>query len=84
MYLEDVEALVVDHLPVVPQQLHDDLEVFAGVHVLCHYIIICPVEQNLAQELDRLAFCDITLGLDQPVVVLLEELIEVRLQVRRD
>jgi hypothetical protein len=53
--LEDVEAFVIDHLSVISQQLHDDLEMFARVHVLRHDIVVCPIEQDLAQELDRLA-----------------------------
>jgi hypothetical protein len=47
-YLEDVETLVVDHLAVVSQQLHDDLEMLARVDVLGHDVIVCPVQQNLA------------------------------------
>ena len=54
-YLEDVEALVIDHPPVVPQQLHDDLKMLARIHVLRHHAVVCSVEQNLAQQLDGLS-----------------------------
>ena len=46
--LENVETFIVDHLPVIPQQLHDDLEVFARVHVLGHDIVVCPIKQDLS------------------------------------
>jgi hypothetical protein len=65
LYLEHVEPLVVDHFSVVSQQPHDDLEVIAGINVLCHDIVICPVEQNLPQQLDRLTLRDIAFRLDQ-------------------
>jgi hypothetical protein len=74
-----VESFVVDHLPVVPQQPHDDLKMVARVDVLCHDVVICAVEQNLAQQLDRLALCDIALRLYQYRIVLDEEHIEVGL-----
>jgi hypothetical protein len=74
-----MEALVVDHLPVVSQQPHDDLEVVARIDVLCHDIVVCPVEQNLAQQLDRLTLRNVAVRLDQHGVVLREEHVEIRL-----
>jgi hypothetical protein len=58
-YLEDVESLVINHFPVVSQQPHDDLEVISRVNILCHDIVVCPVEQNLTQQLDRLTLRDV-------------------------
>lgn len=54
-----MKSLIIDHLPVVPQQLHDDLEVFTRVNVLCHDIVICSIEENLAEKLDGLPFCNV-------------------------
>jgi hypothetical protein len=65
MYLEDMKTLVIDHFPVVSQQLHDDLEVFARVDVLCHDIVVGPIEQNLAQQLDGLTLRHIAVRLYQ-------------------
>lgn len=56
----------------------------ARVHVLCHDVIVCPVQQDLAQQFDRLPLRDVTVGLDQSVVVLFEETLEIRLQVSCD
>jgi hypothetical protein len=54
-----MEPLIVDHFPVVSQQSHDDLEMIARIDVLCHNIVVCPIEQNFAQQFDRLTLCDI-------------------------
>lgn len=78
-YLEDVEALIVDHPPVVPQQLHDDLEVLARIHVLRHHAVVCSVEQDLAQQLDGLSLRHIAFRRDQHCVVFREEHVKVGL-----
>jgi hypothetical protein len=83
-HLEHVESLVVDHLAVVPQQLHDNLEVFARVDILRHDVVVGPVEQDLPEQLDRLALRDVTFRLNQHRVVLLEEHDKVCLQERCD
>ena len=72
-----MEPFVVDHLSVVPQQPHDDLEVVARIHVLSHDVVIRPVDQDLAQQLDRLALRDVAFRLYQYRVVLGEERVEV-------
>ena len=74
-----METLVVDHLPVVSQELHDDLEMLPRVHILRHNVVVCSIEQNLAQQLDRLALRHIALRLDQHRVVLGEEGVKVGL-----
>lgn len=42
--LEDVETLVLDHLPVAAQEVHADLQVLASVHVRGHDIVVRTVE----------------------------------------
>ena len=43
-YLEYVKTLVVDHLPVVPQKLHDGLQMFARVDILRHNTVVGAIE----------------------------------------
>lgn len=59
--LEYVEPLVLDHLSIVSQEVHTDLQVLASVDIRCHDIIVRAVEEDLAQELDRLSLCDVAL-----------------------
>lgn len=55
-YLEHVERLELDVLALIPQQVHHHLQIgFAG-DVSRHDIEVCAVEQNLAQEFQRLTF----------------------------
>lgn len=82
-YLEDVESLVLHHPPVVFQLPHDELEVVARVDVARHDLVELTVEQDLAQQLDALALCDVALRSYQDVVVALEEQVEVRADVLR-
>lgn len=82
-HLEDVETFVVDHASIVPQQLHDDLQVLARINVLRHDVVVGSVEEDLAQQLDRLPLCNVAFRLDQYRVVSRKERIEIRLQVAR-
>jgi hypothetical protein len=54
------------------------------VNVFGHYIVVRPVKQQLAQELDRLPLYNIVVALDEHVVVFEEELVKVGLEVGRD
>jgi hypothetical protein len=76
-----METLIVDHFSVISQEPHDNLEVIARVDILSHDIVVRPIEQDLAQQLDRLTLCNIAVGLDQHGVVLCEEYLKVCLQV---
>ena len=57
--LEDVETLVLHHFTVVSEQVHEELQVISFVHVSNHDSIIGTVQQNLAQELNRLTLGNI-------------------------
>lgn len=81
--LEHVKALVLDHLAVVTQEIHADLEVLAAVDIGRHDVVIRPVQEELAQEFDRLPFCDVARGLDEDVIVFVEEHVEVDSQIPR-
>lgn len=82
--LEDVEALVLDHLAVVAQQVHADLEMLAAVHIRRHDVVVRPVQQDLAQQFDGLPLGNVAVRLDQDAVVPFEEEVEVDGQVPRD
>lgn len=75
--LENVEALVLDHLAVVAEEVHADLEMLAAVNVGRHDGVVGAVEEDLAEEFDGLAFGDVAVGLDEDVVVFVEEEVEV-------
>src|SRR3569833_329956 len=83
-HLEHVETFVLHHLALVAQQVHADLEVLPAIHVLGHDSVVGPVQQDLAQQLDRLPLGHVAAGLHEHVVVLVEEALEVDGQVPRD
>lgn len=58
-YLENVEALVLDHLLVILEQVHTMLELLLVSHVSDHHIVVRSVQQDLPEELDALALGDI-------------------------
>jgi hypothetical protein len=78
---EDVEALVLDHLAVVTEKIHANFEVLATIDVICHDGIVGAVEEDLAEELDGLTLGHVAVGLDEDVVVLVEEELEVDRQI---
>lgn len=82
--LEDVEALVLDHFAVVAEEVHADLEMLAAVDVGGHNGVVGAVEEDLAEEFDGLALCDVAVGLDEDVVVFVEEEVEVGGEVSGD
>jgi len=72
-----MKALVLHHLAVVSEQVHANLQMLSAVDVLGHDVVVGSVEEDLAQELDGLPLGDVAVGLDQYVVVLVEEQLEV-------
>jgi hypothetical protein len=66
--LEDVERLVLDVLALISEQVHRQLEVFRGVNICQHDIVICAVEQNFAEELDGLSLGNVVGGDKERVV----------------
>lgn len=54
-HLENVETLVLHHLPIVAQEFHAKLEIFSAIHIGHHHIIICAVQQDLSEKLDTLS-----------------------------
>lgn len=64
IYLEDVETLVLNHLSVILQQVHAQLQMLAAVDILRHYAIVGSVEEDLSEKLNRLSFCYVRVGLD--------------------
>ena len=80
-YLEDVKALVLHHLPIVLQLPHDELEVLPRLNVAGHDLVELPVEQYLAQQLDRLTLRNVALGPYERVVIFGEEKVKIRINV---
>ena len=83
-HLEHVETLVLYHLAVVAQQVHADLKMLAAVDVGRHDVVVGAVQQDLAEQFDRLALGDVAVRLDQHLVVPVEEEVEVDGQVTGD
>ena len=68
-YLEHVKTFVLDHLTIVPQQVHAQLQVIASVDILRHDVVVYPMEKNLAQKFEGLPLRDVGAGLDEDAVV---------------
>lgn len=83
-HLEDMEAFVLDHLAVVSEQVHADLEVLAAVDVGGHDVVVGSIQEDLAEEFDGLALGDVRGGLDEDGVVFGEEEVKVGLEVVGD
>jgi len=47
--LEHVKALVLNHLPVVSQKVHANLQMLPSIDISCHYGVIGPVKKDLAK-----------------------------------
>ena len=76
-HLEDVEAFILHHPPIVLQLPHDELQVLARIHVFRHDLVELSVQQDLSQQLDALPLGNITLRSYQNIIVLLEEELKV-------
>ena len=59
--LEYVEGLKLDILALIPQEVHHHLQVRLVCDVPCHDVEVCPIQQDLAEELQRLSLRDIVL-----------------------
>lgn len=75
--LEHVKALILDHFPVIFEQIHAKLQVVSFIDICCHHSVVGTVKKNLPQKFDRLAFGKIRIRHDQLVVILVEEHSEV-------
>ena len=60
-HLEDMERLKLDVLARVSQHVHHHLQVRLVCDVPCHDVEVCPIQQELAEELQRLSLRDIVL-----------------------
>lgn len=75
--LENVEPFILDHFPVIPQQVHAYLEVFTGVYICRHDAVVGAVKEDLSEKLNGLSFGDVAIRLYQGSVVSFEEHVEV-------
>lgn len=64
-----MERLELDILAPVLEQVHHDFEVLLVGNVPSHDFKVCPIEQDLAEEFERLPLCDIVGRLDQERVL---------------
>lgn len=55
-YLEDMEAFILDHFPIIFEEVHAQFEMLPSIHVCRHDGVVRSVEQNLAQQFYRLPF----------------------------
>ena len=83
-YLEHMERFILHHLPLIPQLPHDELQIIPRIDISRHDLVKRAVQQHLAQQLDRLPLRDVTLALNEDVVVPVEEQVEIRADVRRN
>lgn len=49
-----MEAFILHHLAIVPQESHAGFQVLSAVNVFGHDVVVGPVEKDLPQELDAL------------------------------
>lgn len=78
-----MKAFILYHLPIVPQEVHTNLQVRPLIHVSGHNIVVRPVEQDFSQKLYRLPLGDIGIRIYQYAVVSVKKEIKVRVQVVR-
>lgn len=64
-----MERFVIDHLAVVSEQHHDNLEMVRRLHVCGHDAEVRPLQQHLTQELDRLPLRHVTVRPYETAVV---------------
>lgn len=75
--LEHVEALVLNHFSIVSKEVHANFEVFAAVDIRSHDIVVGTVQKKFSQEFNRLSLGDVTVRLDQHMVVSLKKHIKI-------
>lgn len=78
-----MERLKLNVPTAIPQKVHHELEVCLGCNVPRHDAVVCAVEEDLAEELKRLALGDIVVRHDQDIVHCKEPVV-VLVQVCRD
>lgn len=83
-HFENMETLVLDHLPIVSKQVHTYLQMLAAVDIGSHNAVVGAVQQDLTKKLDRLTLRDVTIRLNQCIIVFVEEEIEIRRKVSRN
>lgn len=54
-----MECLVLDHLPLIAQQLHVQFEMFTAGDVPRHELVVAAVEEEFSEEFDALPFGDV-------------------------
>ena len=57
-----MESLKLNVFTLISKQVHHHLEVGLVGDVSRHHVEVCPVEEDFAQELERLSFRDIVVG----------------------
>jgi hypothetical protein len=60
-----VKGLELDILALVAQEVHHHLQISLVRDVAGHDVEVCAVEEDLAEELEGLAFCDVVVGQDE-------------------
>lgn len=58
-YLENMEALILDHFLVIFQQIHAELQIVPARDVSNHHPVVRAIEQNLSEKLGTLALSHI-------------------------
>lgn len=63
-HLEDMECLELDISALIPQKIHHHLQVRLVRNVSGHDAVVCPVQEDLAQQFKGLSLCDVVGGED--------------------
>ena len=56
---EHMEGLILNHLPVIFQQVHGEFQIVTRIDVFGHHNVVAAVEQDFPEQFNRLPFCDI-------------------------
>ena len=78
-----MKPLILHHAPLILEKIHTKLKMLAAINIRSHDLVICAIEEYLAEEFDGLPFCDVAAGLYEYAVVFREEEVEVRSQILR-
>jgi hypothetical protein len=68
-----MESLELDVPALIPQRVHDYLQIFGTSDVTCHDPVIGPIQEDLSKELERLSLGNI-IGRQDEALVSREEL----------
>ena len=60
-HLEHMESLKLNVLALVPEEVHHHFEVGLVGDVPRHYIEVCSIKEDLAQQLERLSFRNVVI-----------------------